>query len=71
MNVVITGGAGFIGSHVTDQLLTRGDKIWVIDNYATGRRDNLATHPTRALLKAQLQMRTWRIAHSRILSLRW
>lgn len=41
MKVLITGGAGFIGSHLTDRLLARGDQVLVIDNYATGRRDNL------------------------------
>ena len=45
MKVFITGGAGFIGSHITDQLLARGDEVLVIDNYATGRRDNLTSHP--------------------------
>lgn len=41
MRVLVTGGAGFIGSHLTDRLLARGDEVLVIDNYATGRRDNL------------------------------
>ena len=41
MKVLITGGAGFIGSHLADRLLARGDEVLVIDNYATGRRDNL------------------------------
>jgi len=41
MKVLITGGSGFVGSHLTDRLLARGDDILVIDNYATGRRDNL------------------------------
>jgi UDP-glucose 4-epimerase len=41
MKVLITGGAGFIGSHLADRLLARGDAVLVIDNYATGRRDNL------------------------------
>ena len=44
MKVFITGGAGFIGSHIADRLLERGDSVLVIDNYATGRRDNLASH---------------------------
>ena len=44
MKVLITGGAGFIGSHLADRLVTRGDEVLVIDNYATGRRDNLASH---------------------------
>lgn len=41
MKVLITGGAGFVGSHLTDRLIGRGDDVVVIDNYATGRRDNL------------------------------
>ena len=41
MKVLITGGAGFIGSTIADRLLSRGDEVVVIDNYATGRRDNL------------------------------
>jgi UDP-glucose 4-epimerase len=41
MRVLVTGGAGFIGSHLTDRLLARADEVLVIDNYATGRRDNL------------------------------
>lgn len=45
MKVLITGGSGFIGSHLTDRLLARGDEVLVIDNYATGRRDNLTPHP--------------------------
>ncbi|HJZ91113.1 MAG TPA: GDP-mannose 4,6-dehydratase, partial [Gemmataceae bacterium] len=45
MKVLITGGAGFIGSHLADRLLARGDKVTVIDNYSTGRRDNLRQNP--------------------------
>jgi UDP-glucose 4-epimerase len=45
MRVLITGGAGFIGSHVADRLLGRGDRVLVVDNYVTGRRDNLVAHP--------------------------
>lgn len=41
MKILITGGAGFIGSHIADRLLGRGDEVLVIDNFATGRRDNL------------------------------
>ncbi len=41
MRVLVTGGAGFIGSHLVDRLLARSDDVLVIDNYATGRRDNL------------------------------
>lgn len=45
MKVFITGGSGFIGSHLADRLLARGDEVLVIDNFATGRRDNLKAHP--------------------------
>ncbi len=39
--VLVTGGAGFIGSHLTERLLARGDFVTVIDNLSTGRRGNL------------------------------
>lgn len=39
---LITGGAGFIGSHLVDALLARGDQITVADNLSTGRRENLS-----------------------------
>ncbi len=41
MRAAVTGGAGFIGSHVVDALVARGDDVHVVDNFATGRRENL------------------------------
>ncbi|MDD1653047.1 MAG: NAD-dependent epimerase/dehydratase family protein [Methanomicrobiales archaeon] len=41
---VVTGGAGFIGSHLVDALVARGDRVTVIDNLSAGTRDNLAGH---------------------------
>ena len=41
---VVTGGAGFIGSHMVDLLVARGYSVVVIDNLATGRAENLAQH---------------------------
>jgi UDP-glucose 4-epimerase len=38
---LVTGGAGFIGSHLVDALIARGDDVTVIDNLTTGRRENL------------------------------
>lgn len=40
--VLVTGGGGFIGSHLVDSLVQRGDAVRVLDNFSTGRRDNLA-----------------------------
>jgi len=41
MDVIVTGGAGFIGSHVADALTARGDNVVVVDNMAGGRRDRV------------------------------
>ena len=41
MNVVVTGGAGFIGSHIVEYLVGRGDEVTVIDNLHTGKKENL------------------------------
>ena len=41
MRAVVTGGAGFIGSHVVDALVARGDEVHVVDNFSTGRRENV------------------------------
>ena len=51
---LVTGGAGFIGSHVVDALAARGDAIRVVDDLSTGHRDNLAGHPDIELLEADL-----------------
>jgi UDP-glucose 4-epimerase len=48
MKVLITGGAGFIGSHLAEALLARGDEVFVLDNLSTGSIDNvvhLKSHP--------------------------
>jgi UDP-glucuronate decarboxylase len=40
--VLVTGGAGFLGSHLCERLVARGDDVLCIDNYFTGRKDNVA-----------------------------
>lgn len=42
MRVLLAGGAGFVGSHLADSLLARGDSVVAIDNFCTGRRANIA-----------------------------
>src|SRR5712691_11449377 len=54
MKVLITGGAGFIGSHLTDRLLGRGDEVLVIDNFATARRDSLSQHPRLTVVEGTI-----------------
>ena len=54
---LVTGGAGFIGSHVVDALAARGDAIRVVDDLSTGCRDNLAGHPDVELIEADLAER--------------
>ncbi|KAL8036110.1 hypothetical protein ABFX02_12G138500 [Erythranthe guttata] len=39
--IVVTGGAGFVGSHLVDKLIARGDDVIVIDNFFTGRKENV------------------------------
>ena len=41
MRILITGGAGFIGSHLTEKLLSRGEQVIVLDNLSTGRYENI------------------------------
>ena len=41
MRVLITGGAGFIGSHLADAIIGRGDEVIVLDNFSTGSRENI------------------------------
>jgi UDP-glucuronate decarboxylase len=54
MRVLVTGGAGFVGSHLCDALIARGDEVTCVDNYLTGDPDNvahLAGHPRFQLVR--------------------
>jgi UDP-glucose 4-epimerase len=46
MRTIVTGGAGFIGSHVTDLLLARGDEVHVVDDLSKGKRENVPAAAT-------------------------
>ena len=52
--ILITGGAGLIGSHIAERLLARGDRVLVIDNFSTGRRDNLQPADSLTLVEGTI-----------------
>jgi len=57
MKYLVTGGAGFIGSHVSDALIKRGDQVVVLDNLSTGNHKNiehLLGHPSFALIEGSI-----------------
>ncbi|KAL2660949.1 hypothetical protein AAZV13_03G173500 [Glycine max] len=44
LRIVVTGGAGFVGSHLVDRLIARGDSVIVVDNFFTGMKENVMHH---------------------------
>lgn len=57
MNILITGGAGFIGSSLAAWHLNKGDTVWCLDTFATGKKDNLPHH--ERLRFTQADICTW------------
>jgi len=51
MKILVTGGAGFIGSHLVDYLLSKNHEVIVVDNFFTGSKNNLASHSNDSKLK--------------------
>ena len=57
MRVLVTGGSGFIGSHLSEALLKQGHEVWALDDLSTGRTENLATfqrHPKFRFLEGDV-----------------
>jgi len=57
MRMLVTGGAGFIGSHLAEELLQRGHEVWALDDLSTGRVENLRTferHPRFRFLEGNV-----------------
>ncbi len=57
MHVLVTGGAGFIGSHSVDRLLEGGARVRVLDNFSSGKRENLTSHPRLELITGDIRDR--------------
>jgi nucleoside-diphosphate-sugar epimerase len=53
-NYLVTGGAGFIGSHLTEELVRRGHAVRVVDNLVTGKRQNIAHIPSVEFVEGDL-----------------
>ncbi|MEV1168850.1 GDP-mannose 4,6-dehydratase [Nonomuraea sp. NPDC049784] len=51
---LITGGSGFVGSHLADVLLARGDSVVILDNLSTGRLANLRPHPNMRFVQGSI-----------------
>ena len=65
MHVLITGGAGFIGSHLAALHLAQGDKVHVVDDLSTGVRANLAAFETSPNFRFdEADMLTWPLLQS-------
>ena len=57
-NILVTGGAGFIGSNLSEELLKLGAKVTCLDNFSTGRRENLdaiINHPNYTLVEGDIR----------------
>lgn len=53
--ILVTGGGGFIGSHVCEEILRRGDRVRVLDDFSTGRRENLAGMDACGLVEGSIE----------------
>ena len=52
---LVTGGAGFIGSHLAEELLRRGERVRVLDNFSSGKRANLSTHDRLEIVEGDIR----------------
>lgn len=62
--MLVTGGAGFIGSHICERLLARGDEVVVVDDLSTGNQDNLPESHDR-LMFVHSDLRAWLLGDAR------
>ena len=55
MNVLVTGGAGFIGSHLVERLIAAGDRVRVVDDLSTGKRENIAGYEALEFIEGDVR----------------
>lgn len=55
MNILVTGGAGFIGSHLIERLLDQGHPVRVLDNFSSGKRENLSALPQTEVIEGDVR----------------
>jgi len=54
MKALVTGGAGFIGSHIVDRLISDGHEVVVLDDFSTGHRSNLTEHERLTIVEGDI-----------------
>jgi nucleoside-diphosphate-sugar epimerase len=59
-NILVTGGAGFIGSYIVNHHLDKGDQVWVIDNLSTGKKENVTPYKNSTQYRfSEADLREW------------
>ena len=55
MKFLVTGGAGFIGSHLTEELIKQNHSVFIVDDLSSGYEQNLIVHPKLHFLRSRIQ----------------